>query len=256
MPPRVLAIANQKGGVGKTTTALNLGHGLAEMGASVLLVDMDPQSSLSICLGKKPQALKRSIYDSLVQTDARRRISEVTLPTGLPLLSIAPSTIQLASAEIELYSEFSRELVLKRALQEETSAHDFVLIDCPPSLALLTINALAAADEVIIPIATDFLSLRGAGLLVQTISRVQEVLNLNLRIAGVLVTLFDKRTRHANEVLSEIRRNFGHMVFQSIVPHTVRAKESPVTGQSVLSYRPDSPVAQAYRHLAREINKQ
>ena len=250
---RTIAIANQKGGVGKTTTTFNLGHGLAEKGEKVLKVDLDPQSSLSICQSLEIQSLKASIYDVLIQAEDPAKISEVAVPTELPNLQIVPSSIQLASAEIELNSEFSRETILKRALREAISLYDFILIDCPPSLGFLTINALAAADEVIIPIASDYLALCGANLLLKTINKIQHVLNSDLCISGVLVTMFDGRTTHSKEILSEIRRLFGNLVYDSIIPFTVRAKEAPVLGSSILNYQPRSKVAHAYRSLTEEV---
>jgi chromosome partitioning protein len=245
----VTAIANQKGGVGKTTTTFNLGVALHRQGRRVLLVDLDPQAALTVSAGIPPAAVTLSVYNVLLEGTAAKSVIRPT-SSGVDLL---PSTIDLAAAEIELVNMMQRELVLKDTLGPLRADYDDILIDCPPSLGLLTINALAAADQVIVPLQCEFLATRGLALLLQTIEKVRERLNRELVLAGILPTMFDGRTVHATEVLTELRTNFPGQVFDSVIKHTVRIKESPATGQPILDYDPEHEVAQAFMTLAKEV---
>jgi chromosome partitioning protein len=253
MKTQIIAVANQKGGVGKSTTCLNLSHAIAELGYRVLLVDLDPQSSLTISVGLDLRDLTATIYDILLETTPGIEIKDVIRSTQMNGVDIIPSTIDLAKAEMELFSEMNRERVLRESLAMVTTPYDYVLIDCPPSLSLLTTNALAAADSVLIPLQSDYLAMRGAELLLATIDKVRRKLNPDLALLGVLVTMFDSRTSHSRDVLREVQSAFGHRAFKSVIRYSVRAKESVVTGQSILSYDSRSPLAEAYRTLANEI---
>ena len=248
---RITAIVNQKGGVGKTTTTFNLGVALQRRGRQVLLVDLDPQASLSVSAGINIGQLKKSVYQLLLDPDLDPHEVVFTTQTGV---SILPSTIDLAAAEVELVTMTLRELVLKDALDQLQGDFDHILIDCPPSLGLLTINALAAADQVLIPLQCEFLATRGLALLLRTLDQVQSRLNRDLTIAGILPTMFDVRTIHANEVLTELRESFPEHVFDIVVKSSVRVKESPAAGLSILDYDEDHDVAQAYRQLAEEVD--
>jgi chromosome partitioning protein len=253
-PPRVariIALVNQKGGVGKTTTTFNLGVALHRLGRRVLLVDLDPQAALSVSAGIPIAQLTTSIYQILLDDsiDPAGTIRET--PSGVDIL---PATIDLAAAEVELVNVTLRELVLKDVLAKVRNRYDYILIDCPPSLGLLTINALAAADEVIIPLQCEFLATRGLALLLRTLSKVQARLNRNLRVAGILATMFDGRTTHANEILNELKVNFPGQVFDVVIKNTVRVKESPAAGLSILDYDPHHDVSQAYMKLAAEVD--
>jgi len=251
---RIIAVANQKGGVGKTTTTVNLGAALAERGARVLLIDFDPQSSLSLSLGVEVLKLDRSIYDALMEEPPEISIDTITRPTTVANLFLAPSSIELARAEPELMGEMSREYFLKNAIQRCAREYDFVLIDCSPSLGILTTNALAAADQVLVPVQADYLAFRGADLLIRTtVEKVRRRLNPNLELLGVLVTMFNSRTTHAREVLEEIRATYGEKVFHTIIKQSTRVKEAPVAGEPLLSYDPRNPLSIAYRELAEEI---
>lgn len=251
---KIIAIANQKGGTAKTTTAITLGHALAEKGKKILLIDFDPQSSLTISFGIDVLSLEKTIYNVLVENGiAETSIKEVIIQTAIENVYLAPANIDLSSAEIDLLHEFSRENTLKYAIKGIQDNYDFIIIDCPPTLGLLTTNALTAADGVIIPIQCDYLAMRGAGLLIKTIKKVQKKLNPNLKIIGILATMHDIRTIHSRDVLNEIKSTFGNLVFNSVIKYSVKAKEASVSGGTVLSYEPSSEIARAYRMLAEEI---
>jgi chromosome partitioning protein len=249
--PRVIAIANQKGGVGKTTTAVNLGAALAELDYRVLVVDLDPQGNATTGLGVNPRNLQVSIYDVMMSDTP---LEDVVEPTAVRNLFVAPATIDLAGAEIELVPAFSRELKLRRALDAAAGEFDFTLIDCPPSLGLLTVNGLAAAAEVIVPIQCEYYALEGLGQLLRNVSLVQTNLNPRLELSAIVLTMYDARTRLAEQVASEVREHFGAKVCRNIVPRTVRLSEAPSFGQPVTVFDPSSRGAIAYRELAKEVS--
>ena len=246
----VTAIVNQKGGVGKTTTTFNLGVGLQRLGHRVLLVDLDPQASLTASVGISIPHLTMSIYQALLDDSVDPVPIVRETAAGVDVL---PATLDLAAAEIELVSMISRELVLKDVLAKLRPRYDHILLDCPPSLGLLTVNALAAADQVIIPLQCEFLATRGLTLLLRTLTKIQGRLNRELRIAGILPTMFDGRTTNANEILGELRANFPGQVFDIVIKETVRVKESPAAGLSIIDYDPKNDVAVAYLQLAKEV---
>ena len=250
-PALIIALCNQKGGVGKTTTAINLGAALAELGRRVLLVDFDPQGSLSVGLGVNPHTLEHSIYNLLLSRDTT--IEEVISPTGVPNLDILPSNIDLSAAEVQLVSEVAREQTLLRVLEGIKPRYDVILIDCAPSLGLLTINALTAADKVIMPLECEFFALRGIALLTDTITKVQDRLNPRLEILGILGTMYDPRTLHSREVLERVVQAFGDTVFHTVIRRTVKFPETTVAGEPITTYATASPGAAAYRTLAREV---
>jgi chromosome partitioning protein len=249
--PRILAIANQKGGVGKTTTSVNLGASLAELGYRVLVVDLDPQGNATTGLGVNARELNGSIYD-VIMNDAA--IEDCVEPTALKNLFVAPATIDLAGAEIELVPAFSRELKLRRALHEIRDDYDYMIIDCPPSLGLLTVNGLAAADDVIVPIQCEYYALEGLSQLIRNVSLVQKNLNPSLDVRGIVLTMYDARTKLADQVEQEVRKHFGRTVYQTVVPRTVRLSEAPSFGQPIIVFDPTSRGAVAYRELAKEVS--
>ena len=249
--PRIMAIANQKGGVGKTTTAVNLGASLAELGHRVLVIDLDPQGNATTGLGINARNLEGSIYDVLLHDVP---IDDCVEPTSLRNLFAVPATIELAGAEIELVPAFSRELKLRKALEAVAGDFDFTVIDCPPSLGLLTVNALAAAGEVVVPIQCEYYALEGLGQLLRNVHLVQGNLNPNLELSAIILTMHDARTRLADQVVSEVREHFGDRVCRTVVPRTVRLSEAPSFGQPVIVFDPTSRGALAYRELAKEIS--
>jgi chromosome partitioning protein len=250
-PALIIAMCNQKGGVGKTTTTINLGAALAELGRHVLLVDFDPQGSLSVGLGVNPHTLPASIYNLLMGQDMS--IDEVIGQTNVPGLHILPSNIDLSAAEIQLVSEVAREQTLLRLLEAVRSRYDVILIDCAPSLGLLTINALTAADRVLMPLECEFFALRGIALLTDTIAKVQDRLNQRLEILGILGTMYDPRTLHSREVLERVVQAFGDQVFHTVIRRTVKFPETTVAGEPITTYAPTSSGAEAHRTLAREV---
>jgi len=245
-----LAIVNQKGGVGKSTTAVNLGACLAEAGRRVLLVDVDPQGNATSGVGIEKRQLEGCMYDVLIEG---RDIEEVILPTEVSGLEVAPATLELAGAEIELVSAMSREYRLKGSLDRVKDKYDYILIDAPPSLGLLTINALSAATAALVPIQCEYYALEGVSQLMSTVNLVKEHLNPNLEIAGVLMTMYDARTNLSQQVVEEVRRFFGEKVFTTIIPRNVRLSEAPSHGQPIILYDPQCRGSQAYRDLAREV---
>ncbi|CAM3413600.1 AAA family ATPase [Hydrogenibacillus schlegelii] len=247
---KIIAIANQKGGVGKTTTAVNLGAALALLGKRVLLVDMDPQGNTTSGIGVSKADVVYDVYDLLINDVPA---ANVVRPTNVPNLDLLPSTIQLAGAEIELVPTLSREVRLRRALEPIRSAYDFILIDCPPSLGLLTINALTAADSVLIPIQAEYYALEGLSQLLNTIRLVQKHLNGALTIEGVLLTMYDARTNLSLQVAEEVKKYFKDKVYRAIIPRNVRLSEAPSHGQAVVTYDPKSRGADLYMELAREV---
>jgi chromosome partitioning protein len=249
--PRIVAIANQKGGVGKTTTAVNLGAAIAESGLRVLVVDLDPQGNASTGLGINPRDVAASIYDVLMHDTPAMDAVE---PTSLKNLFVIPATIDLAGAEIELVPAFSRELKLRRALEPLRQEYDLVLIDCPPSLGLLTVNGLAAADDVIVPIQCEYYALEGLGQLLRNVALVRSSLNADLDVRGIILTMYDGRTSLARQVESEVREHFGNKVYRTVVPRTVRLSEAPSFGQPIIVFDSTSRGATAYRELAKEVS--
>lgn len=247
----ILAMCNQKGGVGKTTTAINLGAALAETGRRVLLVDFDPQGSLSVGLGVNPHTLDLSVYNLLLSRDTD--IDEVIDETIVEGMDILPSNIDLSAAELQLVSEVAREQVLSRVLEPVRDRYDIILIDCAPSLGLLTINALTASDGVVMPLECEFFALRGIALLTDTIAKVQERLNPRLEITGILGTMYDSRTLHSREVLERVVQAFGDVVFHTVIRRTVKFPETTVAGEPITTYASSSRGAEAYRSLAREV---
>ncbi|MFN2506472.1 MAG: AAA family ATPase [Acidimicrobiales bacterium] len=249
--PRTIAIANQKGGVGKTTTAVNLGAALADLGYRVLVVDLDPQGNATTGLGINARNLTASIYDVLM---SETPMEDCVEPTDVRNLFVAPATIDLAGAEIELVPAFSRELRLRRAIERLGDDYDFVLVDCPPSLGLITINGLAAVAEILVPIQCEYYALEGLGQLMRNVGLVQSNLNPRLELSTIVLTMYDARTKLADQVVKEVRSHFGAKVCRNVVPRTVRLSEAPSFGQPISVFDPTSRGAIAYRELAKEVS--
>ncbi len=248
----IIAIANQKGGVGKSTTAINLGAALAFQGERILLVDLDPQGNTTSGLGVDRSAVISSTYEVLVDETP---IEDVIEPTSVRELFLVPATIDLAGAEIELVSLFSREGRLAKALSQIEGQYDFVLVDCPPSLGLLTVNGLAAATEVLIPIQCEYYALEGVSQLMRNIQLVKQNLNPQLEVEGVILTMFDGRTTLSSDVVDQVRTHFGERTYKTIIPRTVRLSEAPSYGEPIEAFDPMSRGAIAYRELAREFRR-
>lgn len=251
LPPRIIAVANQKGGVGKTTTSVNLGAALAELGFRVLVVDLDPQGNATTGLGVDARNFEQSMYD-VIMRDAP--LEDCIEPTSTKNLFVAPATIDLAGAEIELVPAFSRELKLKRAIQTVIADFDFVLIDCPPSLGLITVNGLAAADEVLVPIQCEYYALEGLSQLLRNVSLVAANLNTGLEVSTIVLTMYDARTKLSDQVVADVREHFGPRVCRNVIPRTVRLSEAPSFGQPITVFDPTSRGAIAYRELAKEVS--
>lgn len=246
----VVGVANQKGGVGKTTTTVSLAAALAELGARVLVVDLDPQGNATTGLGLRVEADSASIYGVLVDAEPARA---AVVPTQVPGLDLLPSSLDLAGAEVELVPVFSRELRLRRALADVSGDYDIVFIDCPPSLGLLTINALVAAEQVLVPIQCEYYALEGLSQLLQTVELVGDNLNQDLTVGGVVLTMYDGRTNLSQQVVDEVRTFFGERVYDTIIPRTVRLSEAPSFGQPISVFDPSSRGARSYHRLAREV---
>jgi chromosome partitioning protein len=256
---QIITMANQKGGTAKTTTALNLGAALKEMGKSVLLVDMDPQASLTLALGLNPDELETTIYTVLKNVvEAGEMASQEVITTTKEGLDLMPSNIELSQADLDLVREPLGVYALRDVLRPVVDAYDYILVDCPPSLGILTTNALAAADQVIIPLQADYLALKGVNLLLRTITKIQRRANRRLEIAGVLLTMADLRTLHAREIIAATREAFDERVpvFETVIKMSVRLKEAAITGQSILTYADNTAGAIAYRALAKELTAQ
>jgi chromosome partitioning protein len=249
--PRTLAVANQKGGVGKTTTAVNLGASLADIGYRTLVIDLDPQGNASTGLGIDTRNLETTMYDVVLREVP---LDDVVEPTAVRNLFVAPASLDLAGAEIELVPAFSRELRLRRSLEAVVDDYDFVLIDCPPSLGLLTVNGMAAAHEVLVPIQCEYYALEGLGQLLRNIELVRKGLNPTLEVTTIILVMYDARTKLADQVVQEVRAHFGDKVCRTVVPRTVRLSEAPSYGQPILAFDPTSRGAIAYRELAKEVS--
>lgn len=247
---RIFAVANQKGGVGKTTTTVNLGACFAELGRRVLIVDLDPQANASTGLGLNPRQLDHSLYDVLLQDVP---LEDVIEPVAVKNLFVAPASLDLAGAEIELVPAFSREQKLKDAITTIEDDFDIILIDCPPSLGLLTINGLTAATEVLVPIQTEYYALEGLGQLIRNVDLVTRNLNPTLALSTIVLVMFDARTKLSGQVADEVRDHFGDKVMNQVIPRTVRLSEAPSFGQPITVFDPTSRGATAYRDLAKEI---
>ncbi len=247
---KVISVVNQKGGVGKTTTAVNLAAFLAEMGKFVLLVDMDPQANATSGLGIDHEQLEHGIYEALSR---QKRFHDIVHNTAHEGLRVAPATQNLAGATVELVDVERREFQLKDLLTEVLHAYDYVIIDCPPSLGLLTVNSLVAADELLIPVQAEYYALEGLGQLLQTIDLIKQHIRPDLQVLGAVLTMFDKRTRLSSEVMNELYKYFPNNIFRSVIPRTVRLAEAPSFGKTILHYEPSGKGAKAYERLAREV---
>ncbi len=249
---RVIALANQKGGVGKSTTAVNVSAYLGHYGFKTLMIDLDPQSNSTSGLGVSPDSERNCIYDILI-SDVNPE--EVILGTQYDNLKVIPSSIQLAGAEVELVSRLKREFRLKEAISKIEDSYDFIIIDCPPALGLLTINALTAASEVIIPIQCEYYALEGLGQLIKTLELVRKNLNEDLIIAGVVMTMYDSRTKLSDQVIAEVKKHFSEKVYEAIIPRNVRLSEAPSYGKPIMLYNPECKGALAYKSLTEEVIK-
>ena len=250
-PARVIALCNQKGGVGKTTTTINLGAALADYGRRVLVVDFDPQGAASVGLGTSPHELDRTIYNLLMERGAV--IQDVIRPTAVPNLDLLPANIDLSAAEVQLVGEVARESILSRVLRPVEDEYDVILVDCQPSLGLLTVNALTAAHGVLIPLECEFFALRGVALLVETVEKVRDRLNPRLQVDGILATMYDPRTLHSREVIARVHEAFGDQLLHTVIGRTVKFPDSSVAAEPITTYAPTHSGAAAYRQLAREL---
>ncbi len=250
-PARIIALCNQKGGVGKTTSTINLGAALADYGRRVLVVDFDPQGAASVGLGVNPNDLEQTVYTLLMSRDTK--FSEAVRPTAIPGLDLLPANIDLSAAEVQLVGEVARESVLARVLRSAEDDYDVILIDCQPSLGLLTVNALTAAHGVLIPLACEFFALRGVAMLIETVEKVRDRLNPRLEVDGILATMYDQRTLHSREVLERVREAFGDQLLHTVIARTVKFPDSSVAAEPITTYAPTHPGADAYRQLAREL---
>lgn len=249
--PRIMAVANQKGGVGKTTTAVNLGASLAELGFRTLIIDLDPQGNASTGLGLNPWSVEVSMYDVLLR---EAPLEDCVEATSVRNLFVAPANLELAGAEVELVPMFSRELRLRRAIDPLRNDYQYVLIDCPPSLGLLTVNGLAAASEVLVPIQCEYYALEGLGQLLRNVDLVKKNLNPELEVSSLVLVMFDRRTNLSDQVAKEVRTHFGDRVCRNVIPRTVRLSEAPSFGQPIIVFDPSSRGAIAYRALAKEVS--
>jgi chromosome partitioning protein len=250
-PARVIAMCNQKGGVGKTTTTINLGAALAEVGRKVLLVDFDPQGALSVGLGVPTHQLDVTIYNLLVERG--HDVRDVIQSTRTPGLDIIPANIDLSAAEVQLVGEVAREMVLARVLRPLLDDYDVILVDCQPSLGLLTVNALTASHGVVIPLECEFFAMRGVALLVETIEKICDRLNPRLTVDGILATMYDGRTLHSREVVRSVVDHFGDQVFHTVISRTVKFPDASLAAEPITTYASTHPAAEAYRQLAREL---
>jgi len=250
-PARIIAMCNQKGGVGKTTSTINLAAALAEYGRRVLIVDFDPQGAASVGVGINPHELDKTIYNLLMERSVK--VEDVLRHTAVPGLDLLPANIDLSAAEVQLVSEVARESILARVLRSVTDSYDVVLIDCQPSLGLLTVNALTAAHGVVVPLECEFFALRGVAMLVETIEKVRDRLNPRLELDGILATKYDSRTLHSREVVARVAEAFGSRLLHTVISRTVKFPDASVVAESILAYAPTSAGAAAYRQLAREL---